>query len=179
MATGNAEERNNANILLTGTPGTGKTTLGQELADRLSMTYVNVGDVAKEKELYEGWDDEYECPFLDEERVIDELDDVLRQGNCIVDYHSCEFFPERWFDFVFVLRTDNTNLYNRLEQRGYTGKKLEDNVQCEIFQTILEEAVSSYLPSIVFELQSNTPSDLESNLSTIEEMVKRWRSNKR
>ena len=52
-----------------GTPGTGKTTLGKELAERLSMNYINVGDVAKEKELYEGWDDEYECPFLDEERV--------------------------------------------------------------------------------------------------------------
>ena len=66
-----------------------------------------------------------------------------------------------------------------ISYRGYTGKKLEDNVQCEIFQTILEEAVSSYLPSIVFELQSNTPDDLESNLGTIEEMVKRWRSTKR
>jgi len=39
-----------------------------------------------------------------------------------VDYHGCDFFPERWFDIVFVLRTNNTILYERLEQRGYSGK---------------------------------------------------------
>uniref|UniRef100_A0A7N4PC39 Adenylate kinase 6 n=1 Tax=Sarcophilus harrisii TaxID=9305 RepID=A0A7N4PC39_SARHA len=36
------------NILLTGTPGVGKTTLGKELASRTGLTYVNVGDLAQE-----------------------------------------------------------------------------------------------------------------------------------
>ena len=34
------------------------------------MRYINVGDVAKEKELYEGWDEEYQCPILDEDKVM-------------------------------------------------------------------------------------------------------------
>jgi len=38
-------------------------------------------------------------------------------GGNIVEYHGCDFFPERWFDAVFVLRTDNTLLYDRLQQR--------------------------------------------------------------
>lgn len=49
--------------------------------------------------------------------MIDELEDKMGQGGNIVDYHGCEFFPERWFDIVFVLRTDNTILYDRLENR--------------------------------------------------------------
>jgi adenylate kinase len=49
--------------------------------------------------------------------VIDELEECMGKGNNIVDYHGCDFFPERWFDIVFVLRTDNTILYNRLEER--------------------------------------------------------------
>lgn len=36
-----------------GTPGVGKTTLGKELASRSGMTYINVGDMAKEGRLYE------------------------------------------------------------------------------------------------------------------------------
>lgn len=32
----------------TGTPGVGKTTLGKELAQRTGLTYVNIGDLAKE-----------------------------------------------------------------------------------------------------------------------------------
>ena len=38
-------------------------------------------------------------------------------GGNIVDFHSCDFFPERWFDLVIVLQTDNTILYDRLEKR--------------------------------------------------------------
>ena len=50
-------------------------------------------------------------------QLIDELEERMCKGGNIVDYHSCEFFPERWFDVVFVLRTDNSILYKRLEQR--------------------------------------------------------------
>ena len=47
---------------------------------------------------------------------------------------SCDFFPERWFDLVLVLTCDNTALYDRLMERGYAAKKVEENVQCEIMQ---------------------------------------------
>ena len=45
------------------------------------------------------------------------MEDQMSTGGVVVDYHGCDFFPERWFDIVFVLRTDNTVLYNRLEHR--------------------------------------------------------------
>ena len=50
-------------------------------------------------------------------QVVDELDGLVSDGGYIIDYHGCEFFPERFFDIVFVLRTDNTTLYDRLEKR--------------------------------------------------------------
>ncbi|KAK6177423.1 hypothetical protein SNE40_015527 [Patella caerulea] len=155
------------NILITGTPGTGKTTLGQELAVRNNLKYINIGEVAKENDLFEGFDEEYQCPLMDEDRVIDELEDTMVEGGNVVDYHGCEFFPERWFHLVIVLRTDNSILYERLEKRGYSGKKLQDNIQCEIFRTILDEAIESYKENIVQELQSNTPEDMEENLEKI------------
>ena len=55
--------------LVAGTPGTGKTTLGSELASQSNLTYLNVGDIAKEEELYDGFDEDYQCPVLDEDRV--------------------------------------------------------------------------------------------------------------
>ena len=56
-------------VCYTGTPGTGKTTLGRELAEKTGLTYINIGDIAKEGELYDGYDDEYQCPVLNEDRV--------------------------------------------------------------------------------------------------------------
>lgn len=162
------------NILLTGTPGVGKTTLGKELSQRTGLKYVNIGELAEEGKLYDGFDEEYNCPILDEDKVVDELEEQMAEGGVIVDYHGCDLFPERWFHIVFVLRTDNTQLYTRLENRGYTGKKLQDNVQCEIFQTILEEALEAYQEEIVHQLPSNTPEDMEQNTEQILKWTEQW-----
>ena len=58
--------------------------------------------------------------------------------------------------------------------RGYSGKKLSDNIQCEIFQTILEEARESFSDGVVHELASNLPEDLERNVDVIEQYVHEW-----
>lgn len=50
-------------------------------------------------------------------QVCDELEDMMEEGGNIVDYHGCDFFPERWFDCVVVLQTDNSVLYDRLASR--------------------------------------------------------------
>ena len=50
-------------------------------------------------------------------QVCDELEDLMEEGGNIIDYHGCDFFPERWFDQVVVLQTDNTVLYDRLSRR--------------------------------------------------------------
>lgn len=50
-------------------------------------------------------------------QVCDALEDLVAEGGMVVDHHGCDFFPERWFDLVIVLQTDNTLLYERLEQR--------------------------------------------------------------
>jgi adenylate kinase len=135
---------------------------------------MDISKIAKQSELYLNYDPEYECHVLDEDRLIDELDDAMKEGGNIVDYHGCEFFPERWFDAVFVLRTDNTMLYQRLEKRNYSQRKIQENVQCEIFQTILDEAKDSYNSEIVYELNSNTPDDLQDNLNRIQLWIDQW-----
>ena len=61
-----------------------------------------------------------------------------------------------------------------LSLRGYSGKKLSDNVQCEIFQTILEEAKENYSDAIVHELSSNFPEDLERNIDALCQYIMEW-----
>jgi len=64
-----------------------------------------------------------------------------------------------------------------LDFRGYEGRKLRENIECEIFQTILEEAQDSYRAEIVHELTSNTPDDMESNISQILKWIELYSSN--
>ncbi|KAF9162032.1 hypothetical protein DFQ27_006081 [Actinomortierella ambigua] len=162
------------NILITGTPGTGKTTTSEMAAEATGLTHINVGDLVKAKSLHEGLDTEFNSYILDDDKLIDEMEEVVRPGGNIVDFHSCDIFPERWFDLVIVLRTDNGVLYPRLEGRGYNSKKINENMECEIMQVVLEEARDSYAEEIVVELQSNSLEEMEENVSRIKAWVEQW-----
>lgn len=159
---------------LQGTPGVGKSTLARQLAEKTDLVWREVGKLALENECFEEYDERYKCSILDEDKLMDSMENYMSEGGNIVDYHGADFFPERWFDIVFVLRTNNTILYDRLTSRGYEGKKLEDNIDCEIFQTILEEAKASYREEIVHELSSNNEQQMNENLTRICSWLEAW-----
>lgn len=106
---------------------------------------------------------------------MDSIESEIAEGGCIIDWHACEPFPESWIDLVVVLRADSGVHFDRLTARGYEGKKLEDNIDCEIMETILNEARESFAAEIVVELQSNTLEEMESNVDRIEQWVKQWK----
>ncbi|CAO2821293.1 unnamed protein product [Amaranthus hypochondriacus] len=169
--------RTKPNILVTGTPGTGKTTIASALAEAAQLRHVNIGELVKEKNLHDGWDEELDCHIINEDLVCDELEDMMEEGGIIVDYHGCDFFPERWFDRVVVLQTENSILYDRLSKRGYTGSKLSNNIECEIFQVLLEEAKDSYHEDIVVALRSDSIDDMDNNVSDLTNWVASWCNN--
>ena len=96
-----------ANILIVGTPGTSKSTLASELSGRLNLNHLCIGDLVKENEWYDSYDDERQCHVIDEDKIIDNFEKISEGGNN-VDYHGGYFFQERWFNYVFVLTTDNS-----------------------------------------------------------------------
>lgn len=49
--------------------------------------------------------------------MLDELEPLASAGGVILDWHTCDVFPERWIDLVVVLRCDHTQLWERLEKR--------------------------------------------------------------
>jgi len=104
-------------------------------------------------------------PLSTPTQVVDALEDALTAGGVVLDYHSCDFFPERWFDLVLVLTTDNATLYSRLAARGYTPAKITANVECEIMRVCADEAAGAYDEGIVKILPSNTVEEMEENVA--------------
>lgn len=171
--------RSTPNILITGTPGVGKSLMARTLAEKTELTWLDVNKLAAESGFLEEYDEVHQCSVLNEDKLLDSMEDLMIQGGKIVDYHSAEMFPERWFDVIFVLRTNNTVLYDRLKERGYSGRKLEDNIDCEIFETILEEARASYREEIVHELPNDDLDQLADNVNRICQWLEQWKIDNR
>lgn len=114
------------NILVTGTPGTGKTTLATLLNESLNFVYLNIGKLVTEQHLFKEWDEEFNVPIFDEDMLLDYIEEHydISKGGLIIDFHSSDFFPLRYFDLVVLMRCSNDKLYPRLESRGYTEKKI-------------------------------------------------------
>ncbi|KAH9909818.1 AAA domain-containing protein [Xylariomycetidae sp. FL2044] len=175
MSSSSSTARTNPNIIITGTPGTGKTTHAEILAERTGLRHVSVNQVVKDKECHEGWDEEFQSWIVDEDKLLDALEDEAKAGGCIIDWHACDLFPESWIDLVVVLRVSTTTLYDRLSARKYPEAKLQENIDSEIMEVLLEEARDSYEPEVVVELTSNTTDEMESNVDRIESWVAQWK----
>ena len=59
---------------------------------------------------------------------------------------------------------------------GYSTHKIEENVECEIMQSILDEARESYDVNIVQELRSETYEDLEENVNRVVQWLENWKA---
>lgn len=62
-------KRYRPNILITGTPGTGKTTTSELVAIATGLQHICVGELVKRKGLHEGYDEEFDTYILDDDKV--------------------------------------------------------------------------------------------------------------
>ena len=75
---------------------------------------------------------------------------------------------------MFVIRCNNTLLYDRLKARNYSEPKITANIECEIFNTIGEEAVEWFGPEAVHQLTNETDEQLTTNCQTILDWIKKF-----
>jgi adenylate kinase len=168
-------ESRGPNILITGTPGTGKTTTAATASERTGLEHLNIGELVQREGFHEGKDEEYDTYILDEDRLCDAIEPMMERGGFIVDYHTPEIFPEEWFDLILVLRADTAPLFDRLEERGYNEKKRQENMECEIMQVVLEAVRENFDSEMIHELSSNTPEDMDGNVERIMQWLAMWK----
>lgn len=70
-------------ILLTGTPGTGKTTISHLLAEKLGCQLVDINHLVEEKHLYTGLDPEKDYKIVDMDALEGELFRIVGSENAV------------------------------------------------------------------------------------------------
>ena len=162
-------------IIVTGTPGTGKTTLAKKLAKKLNFGYFDVNKTIKKYKLFEGYDEKRKTKIVDANKlnralikeislirnslnkksINKKLNKKIKEG-IIIDSHLSHYLPKKYVDLCIVTKCDLKILEKRLKEKKYDKNKVRENVDAEIFDICLNEALENKHKIIVIETSKRT-----------------------
>lgn len=129
-------------ILITGTPGVGKTTVSPILAEKLDAHLININELVDEKHIYTGIDEERGYKIVDLDALFNELDEIIGKigpDKCIIiEGHLSHFFENS--DLVIVLRANPDVLRVRMKTKGWKKAKIRENIEAEAIDVCSYEA---------------------------------------
>ena len=138
-------------ILITGTPGTGKTTVSELLAERIGAEIVHISDFATD-DVIEGTEGET--------RIVDvgKLEQKIKNhipNDAVIDGHLSSLMDIG--DLVVVLRTEPRVLEVRLDKRGFDKKKIKENLEAEALDVCLIESLERHENTFEIDTTDRSP----------------------
>ena len=154
-------------IIVTGSVGTGKTTLSRKLAEKLNFEYIDVNKIINK--ISEGYDKKRKSKIIDTDKLnknlINEISNIKKsnkktinkknplnnnkkstkkiKNGVVVDSHLSHYLPKRCVDLCIVTKCSLKILERRLKKRKYNKNKIRENLDAEIFDICLGEAEES------------------------------------
>ncbi|MBR7152431.1 MAG: adenylate kinase family protein [Candidatus Methanomethylophilaceae archaeon] len=129
-------------VAITGTPGTGKTSIAGELRSR-GCTVVDLSQHIRDNGLRGDFDAERDTYEVDLDDLNDSLDMYRTDDVVYMEGHLSHFMD---CSMIVVLRCHPDVLAQRLKSRGYSDAKVGENVQSEVLDVILCESTESDIP---------------------------------
>ena len=120
-------------IVVSGTPGTGKTKFAKKLAKEFKFNYLDIKLFSRKNKIYDKI--EKNCLVIDEKKLVKELKKL--KGNYIIDGHLSHYLKA---NYCFICKCGLKVLKKRLEKRKYSKQKIKDNLDAEIFDVCFTDA---------------------------------------
>jgi len=136
-------------IGITGSPGTGKKSIGKELAKRLNLEFVSINQYAIAGKWGTWKSREFEADWK-------RLQGKIKTENRVVVGHLLPYLvPNNDLDWIFVLRCSPSVLRKRYEKRHYSERKISENLEAEALGIISQECVEVYAPAKLAEVDTS------------------------
>jgi len=139
-------------ILVTGTPSTGKTSFALKLSLFFYFNYFNINTLAYYSHSYKYYDKKRNSHVLDLNKLsilINKLLDLV--PDIIFDSHILDCFTEQ-LDYVIILRYDPLKLVHRLKLKGYSERKIKENVEAEFLGILSNECFLKFKKAKILEI---------------------------
>ena len=151
-------------IIITGTPGTGKSTFASELEKRARFIRIDLHDLMNfYPEIVIGYSRSKRCYDIDIEALSFILKQILDEHGFetfVLDTHIGHLLPPKFVDLVVVMHCSSLKkLKTRLEKRGYHKRKVKENLDAEIFSECLDGAYQMGVPVLIFDTAKKLTKD--------------------
>ncbi|MFX1486743.1 MAG: adenylate kinase family protein [Promethearchaeota archaeon] len=143
-------------VVISGSPGTGKSTLANSLAGHFRVEFIDISKLAEETGLIIGMDKQRETKIADTDRLVHYLVHRIfsAESGIILEGHYADIVPSEYVSTVIVLRTSPEVLNLKLGKRGWKASKIAENVQAEILSVCLVNALRAYNEEIIYEVDT-------------------------
>lgn len=137
-------------IAISGTPGTGKTTVSRVLAGKIKGNFIRIRDIIHE--IPHKKDRKRDTFIVDVKDLQKLVNRKLVKGTNIVEGHLAHLLDA---DIAIVLRCNPQILKIRLKRKGWKAAKVSENVKAEILDAITIEAIEMHRTRRVFEIDTS------------------------
>jgi len=164
------------NVIISGTPGCGKTSVAKEISNLINAKIMSLNELAISEKFSFEYDKERKTYIVDFEiflpYVLKKIEEIKQENPqfLILESHFSDIIPEKFIDYVFILRCDPDELFERLERKMYDIKKINENIQAEILGNCVNYFIQKQIKTPIFEIDT-TNIDIKTVASIIVEIV--------
>ena len=151
-------------LIVSGTPGTGKTTISNNLLNYFKAKVISLNELAISEKLIVNYDTERETSVINEKKLVRHVKKLIEHHNkqdlefLIIESHFSDIIPTQYIDYVIILRCDPDELYLRLKKRGYKKEKIRENIQSEILGNSANYFLNKQLHKPILEIDTTNNS---------------------
>ena len=144
-------------VLIGGTPGVGKSTIGHELSRQLKAVFLDLNELAKREEIILKEDPDRQTKIVNPQKLQSHVSGwVLKSsGWGIITGHYIDLLKLPNVILIIILRTSPFILRKRLQLRNWKPEKILENVQAEVLGVCISDAKNQFPDVPIIEINTN------------------------
>jgi len=149
-------------VIISGTPGTGKTTVSNKISEMIDVNVITLNELAISEGLIQDFDKKRDTNIINIDKLVLHVLKIIRELKkkriklVIIESHFSDIVPNDIINYAFVLRCEPSVLRRRLRERGYTEEKIAENVQAEILGNCTNYLIKKQMTNPLLEIDTSS-----------------------